>query len=421
MTRSLLQRNTRTLLLWLPVVLLISSGMFYLVLRMHADHMQEKQLSLKQRNVWSAFVRSDGKLPLSIAGEYDIVKTDKKNSLSDNLRDTTLSLVSENKVLPFEALTGQTEWDGKNYIITTYSSSTEISHLIIKVFAAEAVILLLLLFSITVLNRISAGRLWKPFFSTISEVEFFDITRNKSLKLSKETGITEFNTLNEVINTMTGNAQAAYTQQKQFVENASHEIQTPLAIIRSKLELLINQPQLNEKNAMLLSDITDATNRLSQLNRTLLLLAKIENKQFPDTESINLSDLLSTMLNHICSSYETLPVITCEIAPNIHLTANRSLMEILLSNLINNAIIHNNVEARIVIRLSIHGLKIENTGDIPPVSTDRLFERFTKGTHHPKATGLGLALVMQISQLYGFQTIYTFEDGWHNISVIFRT
>ena len=86
---------------------------------------------------------------------------------------------------------------------------------------------------------------------------------------------------------------AAYYNQKQFVENASHEIQTPLAIIRSKLELLINQPALTAKNASLLEDITDATNRLSQMNKTLLLLSKIENNQFPEIEAVNVSQMIN--------------------------------------------------------------------------------------------------------------------------------
>lgn len=420
MTKSLLQRNTRTLLLWLPIVLLVSSGLFYTVLRMHASHMQEKQLLLKQQNVWTAFVASNGQLPLAITGEYNISPVSGTVTMPTGTpRDTSIYLVHRHVRLPFEAITGAMQWQGRSYLVTTYSSSTEISHLIIKVFATEAVILVLLLLSITLLNRLSAGRLWKPFFATIAQVEAFDITRGNALQLTQDTGITEFDTLNGVMMKMTLNVQTAYAHQKQFVENASHEIQTPLAIIRSKLELLINQPQLSERGAGLLADITDATNRLSQLNRTLLLLAKIENNQFPETEDIDVSGLVAHLIGHITGAYETQPAINTEITPHVRLHANRSLLEILFSNLVANAIIHNNTQAQITIQLQPEGFYISNTGDAPPVPTGQLFDRFKKGSRQQKATGLGLALVKQISQLYHYQTTYTYKNGWHHIAVTF--
>ncbi len=122
----------------------------------------------------------------------------------------------------------------------------------------------------------------------------------------------------------------------------SHEMQTPLAIIRSRIELMINQPELTEKVAGILGDITDANNRLTQLNRTLLLLAKIENNQFPETEEVNVSSMVDDIIEMYGNLYEPdFPTVQVNKGEPLIIRANRSLVEILLSNIIKNAVIHN--------------------------------------------------------------------------------
>lgn len=421
MSKPLLQRNTRILLIWLPMVLLVSSILFYIVLRLHAHHMQEKQLQLKQLNVWKAFIAEPDSIKRDIPGEYDIVeKTNEISITLDKPQDTLIYYNDKKRGLPFQMLTSQLQWRGQFYYITTYISSTEISHLIIKVFITEAVILVFLLLTIIILNRKSSGLLWRPFFHTMSVADKFDIIRNNQLTLPEKTGTTEFDKLNAVLKKLIEHVNIAYSHQKQFVENASHETQTPLAIIRSKLELLINQPNITERTAALLGDITEATNRLSQMNRTLLLLAKIENNQFLNTEEINISQVIEGMLESFMAHYDNCPEITTVIKQDVIVKANRSLIEILISNIINNAIVHNNGEGKINIVLDGSSLVVKNTGDAPSVPTAELFERFKKGSYQQKTTGLGLSLVKQISQYYHYRTTYEYNNGWHCVSVFFR-
>ena len=420
MSEPLLQKNTRILLIWLAIVLLICSFLFYVVLLLHTHHMQEKQLLLKQQNVWDAFIEKSGNIERHITAEYDIVESAADKTIKlDEPRDTLLHLANRKKTLPFEMLTKNLQWNGRPYHITTYISSTEVSHLIAKVFITEAMILILLLLAIVVLNRRSSGLLWKPFFSTMKKIKEYDITRNKPLDLPTETGTTEFNELNNAIADLTSNANTAYYNQKQFVENASHEMQTPLAIIRSKLELLINQPDLTEKAAYMLGDITEANDRLSQMNRTLLLLAKIENNQFPDTEEIKISQILKQTLDNFKRHYDEFPVLIMNIEDNALINANRSLIEILISNLLNNAIIHNQEKGKINITLQSSQLIIENTGLPLVINPEELFERFKKSSYQNKTTGLGLALVKQICQLYHYGLVYEYENGWHRLKVNF--
>lgn len=421
MSKPLLQRNTNVLLIWLPVVLLISSGIFYIMLRKHAHHAQEKYLLLKQQNVWNAFVVSSGTLEKNLKGEYDINEIDVTAPVTlDIPRDTSIFYPEKNQALPFQVYTSRFQWNGHLYLVSTYISSTETAHLIIKVFISEAVILFLLLGAILILSRKSSGRLWRPFISSITATENFDIVRNNQLRLPENTGTTEFDRLNTTLNKLAERVNMAYYTQKQFVENASHETQTPLAIIRAKLELLINQPGITEKEAALLGDITNATNRLSEMNKTLLLLAKIENNQFPDTEQVNINIILREMLDDCTSFNNECPEITVHIEEEIVVTANRSLIEILISNLINNAIVHNNEDKKLIVTVGNGKLRIENTGTPLQVPAETLFERFQKNAHQKKTTGLGLALVKQISQLYRYHVVYNYKSGWHIVEVVFE-
>lgn len=421
MSKPLLQRNTRYLLLWLPVVLLGCSLLFFILMRMQAHHMQEEQLFLKQKNIWNAFKSKSGDIDSHITGEYDIIQSVNNGSIELNeLRDTLVYYADKQKSLPFKILTSELNWNKKAYQVTTYVSSTEITHLIIKVFLGEALLFVLLLVAIVILNRKSSHLLWRPFFSSMKKLNEYDITRNQSLTLQSKTGTTEFDELNTVITNLINKVNAAYYNQKQFVENASHEIQTPLSIIRSKLELLINQPDLTEKNASLLGDITDATNRLSQMNKTLLLLSKIENNQFPETEIVNISQMVERILNNLAIYYDNFPQVECEIQPNVMLNLNHSLAEILISNIIKNAIEHNQPNGKIIIHLSSSLLLIKNTGPTLQTKAELLFERFRKDSHQTKTTGLGLALVKQICTLYNYLVSYKYTDGWHQIEIAFK-
>ncbi|MBD0367433.1 MAG: HAMP domain-containing histidine kinase [Flavisolibacter sp.] len=420
MSRPLLQKNTRSLLLWLPVVLAVSSVFFYLMLQMHAHHMQEKQLLLKQNHVWAAFTAQSSSFPRSIQGEYDIKEGFAASRIDSEPRDTVIYNQTAKQYLPFEVLTGKYSWNGMSYLVSTYVSSKEIHHLIIKVFATEAVILLLLLLTVVIVNKRSSRFLWAPFFSTLQAVRNYDIIQNQNLHLPPSTGTTEFDELNNAITSLIDNVNQAYRQQKQFVENASHEMQTPLAIIRSKLELLINQPELTEKAASLLNDITEANDRLSQMNRTLLLLAKIENNQFPDVEEVDISALLQTIISTYQNHYEgDFPALKKDICSEVKVVANRSLVEVLLSNLVKNAVEHNQPNGTIIVELNKKQLILKNTGAPLNANPEELFERFRKGSHKSKTTGLGLALVKQICLLYHYQINYAYQDGWHEVRIRF--
>ena len=418
MSTTLEKKSTASLLTWLPFVMLGGSVFFYLLMRGHVYHMQEQQLELKQANVWDAF--RSGPVPLHIKGEYDIERGSARPSARvGRQRDTSLYYAGEGWNA-FAILTREYRLGNETYAVTTYFSSKEITHLLIKIAVAEAVIFLLLLGAIIVINRRTSRRLWTPFYDAMAAIQTYDIVKNKPLALTGQTGIGEFDRLNLTLTQLIDRVYRSYNNQIQFTENASHELQTPLAIIRSKVELLMDAPHLTADIAALLVDINEANERLSQMNKNLLLLAKIDNDQFPEKSPVAVGALLGRLIAYYEAYFETnMPKITSGIETDLVLQANSALMEILVNNLLRNAILHNVPGGYIHIRLTGDQLLIENSGPALEGDVQRLFGRFEKGRQESRSTGLGLALVKQICQLYGFDVRYVHSEGKHSVCVLF--
>lgn len=416
MSQPLQQKNTRSLLTWLPVVMLAGSFFFYLILMGHIRHMKHQQLQLKQNNVWKAFAADPPHLPIKLPGEYAIVPgVTQEDPAADTVHG---DLEADSANLAW--MTQTHRLGGQSYRVTTYISAKEYRHLLIKVALSEAVIFILLLLSIVLINRFESRRLWKPFYRTMNAIRGYDIRQNQPLAPGPATGIEEFDRLNQTLAELIDRVDQAYRNQKQFTENASHELQTPLAIIRSKVELLMEGSGLNEDSAQLLQEITAANERLSQMNKNLLLLTRIENGQFPDEQAIDVSGLVEQLGEFFKDYYANEEVQTkTAIVAGVGVSANPALIEIMVNNLLRNAYIHNIPGGWVDIRLSARALVIENTGPEIQDDPERLFDRFRKGRVDNRTTGLGLALVRQIAQLYRYDVRYTYRDGIHELSVYF--
>ena len=216
-----------------------------------------------------------------------------------------------------------------------------------------------------------------------------------------------------------GNSLASYRTQKEFTENASHELQTPLAVFQSKLDLLLQQPGLTERQAELIQGLYEDTNRLSRLNRNLLLLAKIDNRQYGQTEDIRLTrflDELTPFLQSIAGD-----IFLYEEFKNSNLTvrANRTLLESLVNNLVVNAVRHNRPKGEIHLTVQGRELQIANTSDEPALDSRLIFNRFYRPSEKVKGNGLGLAIVRAICEYHGWKVSYRYEDGRHCFTVHF--
>ena len=324
----------------------------------------------------------------------------------------------EQELEPFRELETVMVLNGRPRLVLIGTNLVESEDLALGVFKIQAVLLIVLLLGFLWINRIIARNIWAPFYATVDKLKQFNVDQELALVLPATT-IKEFQDLQATILQLAERNQAVYRSQKQFTENAAHEIQTPLAILHSKLEMLLQTPRLSEAQATLLNEAIEGTNRLAKLNKNLLLLAKIENQQFPNTETLDLRLLLQQLLNQYQDSITAKNItVTKNLSPLV-VQANPVLLEVLLTNLLSNAIRHNLPGGRIDLALEGHQLVVVNTGKHLAIRQNQLFERFRKDPANPKSFGLGLAIVKKICDLNGFRIDYTGEAGRHQVIVSF--
>ena len=268
--------------------------------------------------------------------------------------------------------------------------------------------------------RFATKKLWHPFDDTLQKAEQFNLAQSE-IPLFIDTDIQEFARLNHSLGQLMKKDQDTYRIQKEFTENASHELQTPLAIIRSKLDLLL-QEDLQESQMQLVAELYELTMRMGHLNRNLLLLAKIENAQYTALEEVDLAATLSDSL----PLYETLQNDkTLRMADHRNdrskkLLANSVLLECLLKNLIVNALRHAKENTEIRICIEDNRLTVSNESiDGKPLDAENLFRRFRSGDVKQKGNGLGLAIVKAICDLHHWVMEYKFESGHHHFIVTF--
>jgi signal transduction histidine kinase len=268
---------------------------------------------------------------------------------------------------------------------------------------------LLLFLSTLLVNNFALKNTWKPFYRLLKYLDDFRLDKEKLPDLS-ETRIREFRLLNESVQNLLKTNVKIYNSQKQFIENASHELQTPLAIGINKLEMLAGDQELSGEQVRKIGEIIEVLRRLSGLNKSLLLLSKIENKQFIATEEIDFDDLFRRILDDFSdfTAFKELKISYQKEEPWKY-TMNRDLAEMLVLNLVKNAIIHNRQGGEIGIHLHATSFVIENTCDEPSLDPDNLFQRFKKKSKNKSSTGLGLAIVKAITDESGLGIDYSYN------------
>jgi signal transduction histidine kinase len=228
----------------------------------------------------------------------------------------------------------------------------------------------------------------------------------------------EFKELGMSIEKMTDKIYKDFIRQKEFNENTSHELQTPVAIIRNKLELLIQSKNLREEDMEIIESVFDAVKRLSLLNKGLLLISKIENRQFTEIQKVNIINLIEECIqNYQFQIQEKNIVLDNQFTTDFAIESNPILMEILINNLLSNAIKHNFDKGYIHIKITNGFLVIENSGKKLNVETDTIFERFKKDSDSEQSIGLGLAIVKKICLLLDYKIKYYNKEEVHRMEV----
>lgn len=339
-----------------------------------------------------------------------------KDSIYDNDFYETPRLHIE----PYRELKSIVKVNGIWYKITVRKDLVESEDLIQGIVYTQAILFLIFLIGMMLLNRYFSKKTWKPFYVIISKLQSYKIDSEQPIETTS-TDIEEFNTLNRSVQKLTENNIQIFKAQKEFTENAAHETQTPLAVIKNQIDLLVQDKQINQNQAEIIDKINKHINLLTKLNRDLLMLSKIENNQFGKTDTIRLSDAIEDIYKMFKEHIELKKIQFVSNISNVNaILSNKQLIQSLISNLMNNAIKYNVYKGEINITLKGNTLCVTNTGINESLQKDRIFERFYKQSNRLESVGLGLAIVKNICDTLGFELTYQFTlPNKHSFIILF--
>lgn len=417
---KLLNYTVRSYIIYSIILLLISVPTFYFAIDYIIKRTVDENLINQKNGILAnlALIKNEEELYAWEKMDKDIDITPAKYPVKDSLFTSPFSEPGE-ELADARYLVTTVRIINKDYQLTIRTSLVESKDLLESIILVQAVLLTLLLLGLIIINRSISKRMWRPFNDTLTQLKNFDLGKQKSLQLERNR-ITEFNSLNETVNHITRKNVDIYQSQREFTENASHEMQTPLAIFQAKLELLMQTSPLSAEQAGFMEELANASQRMNRLNKSLLLLTKIENNQFIDTEIVSIKNMAEKFVEQYKSQADKRNItIQTKYAEDISVDANKSLIEILLSNLLSNAIRHNIKNGSINIICEKQRMIIENTAQGKSLETNKLFQRFQKQSPDDSSIGLGLEIVKKITDLYHFTVTYRFTGNYHSFTIHF--
>ncbi|MFD1769087.1 sensor histidine kinase [Sphingobacterium suaedae] len=323
---------------------------------------------------------------------------------------------------PYRVLrTGFYAADRKPYHLEIRTSTVEEDDLIYDLTSALVVLYVVLVLGLYLINEFVLRRAWKPFKVILTNLNHYRFGKKEQLK-PIATNVLEFNQLDEEIRRMWRRNEQVFDEQKRFLENASHELQTPLAIIINKLELLMDDESLSEGQLTQLSESNLVLHRLVNLNKALLMLSRIENKQYPHVESVKLNKVAHDLCTdlHDLIGFKKLQLHWQELGI-FEVAMNNDLAVILVSNLLRNAIKYSTVGSTLSVVVQRDRLSIANTGQIGALDKATVFKRFHKGMQDSHSNGLGLAIVKSIVDTYPELSITYDYAGEQHVFTLFAS
>ncbi|MET4137769.1 HAMP domain-containing sensor histidine kinase [Pedobacter sp. UYP1] len=319
----------------------------------------------------------------------------------------------------FRALSTSVRINNKHYRLLIETNMEEADETVTAISLAAIFFFLLLLGGFILLIKRISAKVWQPFYITLGTLRNFKLNSDQEISFTPS-DTQEFNELNDSLSKLLIRNVSVYKQQKEFTENVSHELQTPLAIVQSKLDLLFQHPSLTDDQYNIVESAHTALTRVSRINKNLLILARIENHQFADYDNILLSVVLYEMIDMFTEHFEQKQLTLQEcIQPDVRIQANLVLLEVLINNLLINAIRHNNINGKISIELTEHRLQLMNTGT-HTLAANKLFKRFSTTSKETPGSGLGLAIIKHICDLYQWKVSYNFINNLHIFTISFK-
>ncbi len=419
---KLLSRTIITYSILTIIIFFIATPIFYFLISKLIIEDVDEDLSVKKIFIQKKanLIKDESQIAYwqRMQDNMDLEPIAKRDTFADLISYITLydSIAKDQE--PYRELKSVINIKNNLYKLKVRVSLVESEDLINTIVKMQLFIFLGLILGLILTNRLISKRMWSNFYQTLNRLRNYNLTETSILQLN-DANISEFKELNEVIIKMTNKMHTDYNSMKQFTENASHEIQTPLSIIKNRVELILQDETLKGENLNYIKSIYEASNRLSRVNQSLILLSKLENRQFNNYEKIDIKSIIEEKIEMLNERILEKNIELNLFLENEIISINKNLAQILISNLITNAIKHNIINGLLKINLEDNYLIISNTGEVPKKPMSKYFERFQKDNQSSESLGLGLAIVKEICDHEGIEIIYEYKNNLHIIKLIF--
>lgn len=405
------------LLISLPLLIIAGFFSYYLIKSELRDGTEEE---LSKEKAYAEKLIQTFKTPQTVYLTLDslsFIQPFKGISFKSSYTDTLIYDIVENENVGYRKLNSYYAFNGNEYKIILLKTTMQEDELLEGIFSAFTIIIIFLMVAFFIVNWLLSKALWKPFYNTLSKLNTYDIKNHEQQQFLK-TNTLEFQQLNTALTKMTDKIHIDYLQQKEFTENASHEMQTPLAVIKANLTQLMQSTTLSESDMNNLQTIENTTKKMASLNKALILLSKIENNQFKENELISINKIINKVVNNFADLIEVKNIkLNLNLKEDLQITINPTLAEILLSNLVQNAIRHNVNRGIMNIELIQNKLIISNSGEALTINSNELFTRFKKNDSSKDSLGLGLAIVKSICNIYQLNIDYSYSNQLHTFTL----
>jgi signal transduction histidine kinase len=407
------------LLISLPLLAVAGVFSYFLIKSELRDGTDESLLKEKfeAERMIASFQEPHGFVLCADSLSYITIIPDKQHG--DIFSDTILYDVLEKELIPYRILKSFYFYKNTNYQITILKTTIEQDELMEGLLSSFALIISFLVVAFFIVSWLLSKTVWKPFYKTLNKLNVYDVKNNEQQLFPPEK-IAEFNQLNEALNRMTNKLNVDFIQQKEFIENASHEMQTPLAVVKANVSLLMQSSNLKEQEMLYLQAIENTTKKMASLNKALLLLSKIENNQFSERETISFKSVIEKVLANFSELIQSKKMeLELNLINDLHISINPILADVLATNVIHNAIRHNIKGGKICVSITGNILEVCNNGEPLSISSEDLFVRFKKNDTSKDSLGLGLSIVKGITQYYNFNISYSFKNDLHSFILKF--
>ena len=334
--------------------------------------------------------------------EVEKVNRDQQRILNDTLMYDPL----QDEIELFRQLSQTKLINGQHYKITVRAMVIESENILVAIVSTFLIIILLAFLFLFYFNTNRNKKLWEPFFINLNKIKSFSIKERTDLNLI-DSGIIEFDELNKELKALTAKVYSDYQNLKQFTEDISHEIQTPLAVMQAKIDTLVNATPINQEQYQQFTSLENDIRKLKNLNKRLILLAKIDNNQFVNDQIISLKQIFEEAIENMTE----LSSATFKLKSNADplLRIDPTLAVVLCNNLLSNAIKHNYKDNEILVEIEVDNVQVLNQGKAPINHPEHIFNRFYRESRNKDSSGLGLSIVKKVCEQYGYLPSYMFK------------